>query len=255
GSSRIAHPFQGLLVDALDDCQMYTLTLKGRKYAISQKGFDDPRGENGKTHRRPFPLDVLQTCLLSRMREIAASDLFDDESGGRGRELETQLADISRKLSIASARFDADPENSTWQEKVDEYDRARRVLVKQLAEARAEASSPLPTAWVEAVELMSQDDPERLCAMLRRTVEEIRMLVVKRGQTRLCAAQVFFAGGSKRDYVIRWTRSVSLPHCRKPELVEQDTFASAGLTGKPDLRKPADVKRVAAALGRPRTKN
>ncbi len=212
---RISHPFQWLLTDALDTCGMYTLTLKGRRYIVSAKGFDDPKGG---THRRPFPLDIFQTALLQEMKELKASDLFGDPSGTKIAELEALLSGVERKLAIAVQRFEADPENATWAGKVDEYDRSKRKLARELAEAHTEAETPLPAAWAEAVALMASKDPERLRAALRRVVEDIRVLIVKRSQTRLCAVQVFFASGASRLYVIRWTRSIRLPHCKRDEV-------------------------------------
>lgn len=243
---RVAHPFQGLLSDALDLCPMYTITLKARKYVVSQRGFDNPKGD---TNRRPFPLDVLQSSLLSQMREIPASELFADPSAGRVAELEAKLSDVERKLTLAVSRFEADPDNSTWADRVDQYDRDRRQFAKDLAELRAEATNPLPAAWAEAVSLMNKTDPQRLAAVLRRAIEDIRVLVVKRGQTRLCAAAIYFAGVAVRHYLIRWTRSVVLPHCTKPEVIEVRSFAEAGLANI-DLRNSEHVRKVEKLLGR-----
>lgn len=238
---RVSHPLQGLLVDALDGCGMYTLTLKGRKYVVSQKGFDDPRGDS---HRRPFPLDALQTGLLSKMQELASADLFADPSAGELAAVTSKLAAAERRLRVAVERFEADPENATWAGKVDQYDRERRLLAKELAEVRADAANPLPERWEEAVALMAEREPARLRLALAAVVNEVRVLVVPRGQTRLCAAQVFFAGGAVRSYLIRWTRSVVLPHCRKPEVVRVVSFAEAGLPAGRDLR----VAKSAASL-------
>jgi hypothetical protein len=165
-------------------------------------------------------------------------------------ELEAKLSNVERKLGVAVLRFEADPENSTWADRVDQYDRRKRLLVKELAELRAEATNPLPAAWAEAVALMSKTDPERPAAVLRRAIEDIRVLVVKRGQTRLCAAMICFAGGAVRHYVIRWTRSVVLPHCRKPEVVEVLSFSEAGASGSIDLRKANDAAKVALMLSK-----
>jgi DNA invertase Pin-like site-specific DNA recombinase len=231
-SPRVSHPLQGLLVDALDNCPMYTLTLKGRRYVISQRAYDSPNGDAaGTTHRRQFPLDVLQAELLGRMKELTATELFDDPGGRAVADLEAKLGGVERKLAIAAERFDADPENATWAAKVDEYDREKRLIAKELAETRAAAANPLPAAWSEAVGLMARNDPARLQAVLRRTINEIRVLTIKRVQTRLAAVQVFFAGGGTRAYVIRWTRAVALPHCQRAEVIGCRSLTLGELTG------------------------
>ncbi len=237
----IVHPFSGMLTDALDDCPMYSIKQVGRHYIVSKKGFEDPRGD---THRRTFPLDVLQTALLNRMRELASADLFTDPTASALAEVTAKVTGIERKLKVAVARFEADPENATWASKVDEYDRERRKAMKELGDVRADAANPLPARWEEAVELMSAAEPQRLRQMLAGIVEDVRVLIVKRGQTRLCTCQVYFAGGSVRSYLIRWTRCVSLPRVRKPERIDILSFADAKLSDGIDLRKPDDVQTV-----------
>lgn len=220
--ARIVHAFSGMLTDALDVCPMYTIKSRGRHYIVSQKGYDDPRGD---THRRTFPLDVLQNSLLSRMKELSAADLFADPAAGAVADAVAKVAAIERKLKVAVERFEADPENMTWAAKVDEYDRERREALKELADIRAEVANPLPARWEEAVELMGRAEPERLRQALAGIIEDVRVLIVKRGQTRLCAVQVAFPSGGVRCYLIRWTRCVSLPKCSKPERTEIYSFA------------------------------
>ena len=108
---------------------------------------------------------------------------------------------------------------------------------------------------------MNAEEPERLRQLLVGLIEDVRVLIVKRVQTRLAAVQVFFAGGSERSYLVRWTRCVSLPKCRKPESVIVYSFArrptlSPGmdkleltvLTPAIDLRDREQVNRVERAL-------
>lgn len=244
---RFAHPFQGLLTDALDDCGMYAITQKRRKYVVSMRGYDDPEGD---THRRPFPLSVLTSALLTRMRELRAADLFDDPSGGRVAEVTAKLAAAERRLAVAVERFEADPENTTWAGKVDEYDVARRRLVRELADVQAEAANPLPARWEEAVARMAEDDPARLRIALSGLVDDVRVLVVKRGVCRVAAVQVFFAGGATRSYLIHWKPPVNLPGRKRPEAWSPCTFAEAGIPAV-DLRDrtvAADLDKLLATI-------
>ncbi|WP_439629124.1 hypothetical protein [Gemmata sp.] len=222
---------------------------------MSQKGFEDPRGD---THRRTFPLDVLQAALLKRMRELASADLFTDPTAGLLADATAKVSAIERKLKVAVERFEADPENATWAGKVDEYDRERRAAVRELSHVRAEATNPLPARWEEAVELMGQTEPERLRQSLATLIDDVRVLIVKRGQTRLAAVQVFFKGGSERSFLVRWTRSVSLPRCKKPEVVNVYSFVrhpnvalpngGTGIAPGLDLRNAEDVRQAELAL-------
>ena len=60
----------------------------------------------------------------------------------RGRQhITSRLAAIERKLAVAVARFDADPESETWAAKIDEYDREKREAVKELTDVRAEPAA------------------------------------------------------------------------------------------------------------------
>lgn len=214
--ARYGHPFQGLLRCALDNCGMYTIRRQKRRYVVSINAYEASRGG---FHWRPFPLDTLTAALLSEMRELAAADLFADPSAGRVAELTAALAAAERRLGVAFAKFEADPESTAWQSKVDEYDRERRRLVKEIAAARLEEFDPLPARWADAVAEMARNDPARLRIAIGGLIEEIRVLVVSlgRGKGRACAAQVYFSGGASRLYLIRWTPGVTLRRSRRPE--------------------------------------
>jgi hypothetical protein len=188
-----------------------------------------------------FEVDTTESALLTRMRELASADLFSDPTAAAVAEATAKVGAAERKLKVAVERFEADPENTTWQSKVDQYDRERRAAVKKLADVRAEAANPLPARWEEAVQLMADTEPARLRQALAGIIEDVRVLIVKRLQTRYCAAQVYFVGGAARSYLIRWTRSISLPRCKRPEQQTVWTFAEVGIPVGRDLRNVSDV--------------
>src|SRR5205814_6387939 len=87
----------------------------------------------------------------------------------------------------------------------------KRRLIEQLDEARQKAANPVGEAWEECKTLLEALDnaPDgdearlKLRSVVRRVVDSIWLLVVPRGNDRLCAVQVWFAGGERcRNYVI-----------------------------------------------------
>src|SRR5262249_15404365 len=81
---------------------------------------------------------------------------------------------------------------------------------EDLTKGRQEAAHPLSEsrghAQSLAAALDAAPDPNdarlRLRSSLRRVVDEIWLLVVRRGRHRLCAAQIFFQGGRRRELLI-----------------------------------------------------
>jgi hypothetical protein len=92
------------------------------------------------------------------------------------------------------------------------------------------------------------DDPEdvrlRLRAVLCRLVDKIWVLIVRRGSYRLAAAQVHFAGGKWRDYLIVH-QTAGFRRQGGWEPLSPPTLAGQGAL---DLSKPAHVARLEKAL-------
>src|SRR5262249_33527364 len=147
--------------------KLHVVTCQAHKYLVNAKAIMQ-RGE-----RQAFPLRPFKEALLSQLQELNAADLFRDPGALKVTELEGRLSDLEKRLTVALAKFEADPESPTWSERVSQYDREKRVLVKQLAEARAAAQHPLSASWSEAVQLMAEEEPERLRAALLATIESI----------------------------------------------------------------------------------
>ncbi len=196
-----AFAFSGMLRCALDRCPMHISAKTKVRQVVSQAAAEGRPGSNWRT----FPADVLQQAILSQMRELAAEDLFEDGSGAKVKEIEGKLAAVESRLTVALARFEDDPESPVWADRVSEYDRQKRRLVAELAEAKQEAASPLPAAWETAVAQIEANQSDRLRTALLATVEAIWCLVVVRGWGRFLVAQVHFRGGSRRDYLLHYS--------------------------------------------------
>jgi hypothetical protein len=113
------------------------------------------------------------------------------------------LAEVEKRLAVATAKWDADPESEHWQAQVDKADKEKRALVKELKQAEALAANPQTAVWAEAIEMMKESEPERLRAALLETIDSIHCLFVPRGKRRVAAVQVWFRGeGQQRSYLI-----------------------------------------------------
>jgi DNA invertase Pin-like site-specific DNA recombinase len=230
------NPFAGLLIDAVTGSKLHVCGSRPHSKRLVSADAVQKRAE-----RRTFPLRPLVDGLLSRLRELEAAELFSDLGAGEVAGLESRLAAVEGRLSVATAKWEADPESTHWQAQMDKADREKRALVKDLADARARAACPASAAWAEAVALMGQNEPARLRSALLATVRGVHCVFVRRGASDLAAVQVHFAdGGRVRDYVIVNRRGA-------PPSVRSEPFAAPGPL---DLRRPAHARRLGAALRR-----
>jgi DNA invertase Pin-like site-specific DNA recombinase len=241
-----AFPFSGLLRCARDRCTLRVIRRWGKAYLISTNAV---LGERGST-RCPFPVEPFSKAILSRLVELQATDLFSDPAGDKIAQLCGRLAEVDRRLAVAVERFDADPESPTWANQVTKYDREKRELARELAEARQEAACPASAAWAEAVALMAENEPERLRQALLSTVDEIWCLFVrtKCATARVAAAQCWFKGGAHRDYLVWYDRPQGGAVPKREERCEVRSLADVGKLGDLDLRRAAHVKALEAEL-------
>jgi DNA invertase Pin-like site-specific DNA recombinase len=237
-----SNPFSGLLVDALTGEKLYVASSRGWRYLIPRTAME--RGADW----RSFPLAPLVDGLLKRLEEVKASEVFSDPNGGKVAALAGRLEDVERRLAVATAKWEADPESSHWQAQVDKADKEKRAVVADLADARREAANPATARWAEAVALMHENDPARLRQALLSTVEGMYCVFVARGKTRLAVVQVCFVGGGRRDYLIVHRNATGgAAGERRPETTAVE---SARLTADLDLRLPDHARRLADALER-----
>lgn len=240
--------FAGLWRDALDDCPLHSVRrgARGRgRYVVSASA---AKGLPGASWR-PFPLEVLEDALLERLEELKAAELFTDPGASKLADLEGQLGEVERRLTVALARFEADPESAAWQAQVTRYDRQKRALVQERALAQQEAHNPLSASWSEAVGLMARQEPVRLRAALLTTIDSIGCVVVHNGPYRLCAAQISFVGGASREYLVLYRPAAAPPGARRLEQVAGVIDLAVAVPGQHcDLRRPAAARKLAARL-------
>jgi DNA invertase Pin-like site-specific DNA recombinase len=239
------NPFSGLLFDALDGQKLHVSGTHGAeyKYLVSAAAIQKKKGAQW----RAFPLETFQDGILSQLQELKASDLFSDPGAGKAKEIGDRLREVEKRLTVALAKFEADPESPTWADRVSQYDREKRALVKELAEARLEAAHPLSGSWEEAVALMAENEPVRLRAALLATVERIWCVFVGKGKLRIAAAQVAFKSGARRDYLLVHQGALGGAVGTRPAQRWGDSLAEAGI-GNADLGDCAKAWALAEIL-------
>ncbi|VTT99080.1 site-specific recombinase : Recombinase OS=Nitrobacter hamburgensis (strain X14 / DSM 10229) GN=Nham_0143 PE=4 SV=1: Resolvase: Recombinase [Gemmataceae bacterium] len=231
-----ANPFSGLLTSATDGCPLHVAGSRGHKYLVSAKALQKATGAKWAA----FPLDVFRDVVLSKLEELKAVDLFADPGAEKLVTLTKQLADLERKRAAATDQFEADPESAHWQGLVTKYDRECRAAARELVEERQRAANPLSSSWVEAVELMATQEPERLRAALTTVIDGVWCLLIAIAGKKVAAVQVLFKGGSRREYIILHTPHRGSLATGKPAETLVKTFAEAGLSCG-DLRKPDEA--------------
>ncbi len=248
--SKHVNVFKGLLTQALD----------GEGFALHNQGTaDKPRlvlinnaGIEGRGPYTTFPYIVLETAVLKQLCEVDPRDVLPSDKQARSRAdvLRAKLADA--RSDVAQLKADLKGGYSKALATVlRDQEIAEEEVARELQEELARSVRPAAKAWQELPDLaeliQKADDPEaarlRLRAVLRRLIDDIRVLIVRRASWQLCAAQIFFTGGAHRDYLIAnqpaanrraggwWARS--LP----PDLATDL-----------DLRNPSHGAELAAAL-------
>jgi DNA invertase Pin-like site-specific DNA recombinase len=240
------NPFSGMLYSALDGAKLHVMGTNGAayRYLVSADAVRKAKGSKWRT----FPLKTFVDGVLSQLREVTASSVFQDPGAERVTVLSGRLDEVDKRLNVAKAKFDADPESPTWASMVDRYDREKRALVKELAEARLEAQHPQSATWVEAVQLMGQNEPGRLRAALMETVEGVWCVLVARGTTRICAAQVWFQSGKRRDYLFVHKGGTGGAVGSRPPGRWGDSLVTAVAAEDLDLRRPEAAATLEADL-------
>jgi hypothetical protein len=266
--------FRGLLRNARD----------GGSYSVTTRNDDGRRRQvlvnfaarDGQTSYATFPLATFEAAVLSSLRELDPHEILNGDQGpDESLVLAGELARTEAELADAAANLLTHGFSATLAEHVRALEGRKEDQSRRLDAARQKALHPLSESWGEAKTLLDLLDAEdvrktrehasgtlhqepdqsdvrtRLRSALRRLVESIWVLVVKRGRDRLAAVQVWFfkeGGKARRDYLIyhRCPRGNALH--RTPGHWWSRSFADTALPGDLDLRRQTDAARLAKAL-------
>lgn len=250
------NPFAGLVKNALDG-DSYILNTRPSRH--SPPALVNLLAMQGEATHRQFPFAVFEAAVLSLLREVNPLEIINGDHGpdevlvlsGELARLESKIAELEAELLNGDVAALAKVLRQLEAQKVD--------VAGRLAVAQQKAASPLAASWGECQSLLAAldaaPDPAdarlRLRGVLRRLVEEIRLLVVPRKTNRLAAVQVWFAGkGRCRTYLVLYRRPQSNGVVRKEGGWWARSFADVAAPDGLDLRDPGHARRLEAALAR-----
>jgi DNA invertase Pin-like site-specific DNA recombinase len=151
-----------------------------------------------------FPLAVFERAVLGAILEINPKDVLPEQPSDVDpvAVLQTDLDGLDAELASAAAFMEANGFSPTIGKRIKDLEMEREILAVKLLEAKVHAASPVETAWAEYGSLLdainkapdATDARIRLRAAMRRVVDSILVMVVARGGSRVCLAQINFAG-------------------------------------------------------------
>jgi DNA invertase Pin-like site-specific DNA recombinase len=245
--------FTGLLRNARDGDKFF-YGYRPERRAVPRYLFNEA-GKDGRTRYECFPANIFERAVLDLLREINPQEILNGDSGpDETLILSGQLTQVQNSIDLISAEMDAHGESPTLFRRLREKEDQYRDLAAKLAAAQEKAAHPLSEAWGQcqtlAAAVDSAPDPIdarlRLRSALRRIIESVWLLIVPCGKDRLCAVQVWFAGGKRhRDYLILYqpTRNQFAPGDWWAR-----SLAAVASCGDLDLRRRKDAGELAKTL-------
>jgi DNA invertase Pin-like site-specific DNA recombinase len=209
------------------------------------------QGLSGKVS---FRADVFERCFLAGLAEVRPDDVLQPDgllaavhsAQDRLTAVQTMLATVREVIRQAPSR--------TASARAAELEIEEDALLAEVAAAQRRAATPTREAWDEQPGLVAMLDRAEdrqaarlaLRACLRRTLSEIRMLVVPRGQHRLALVQAWFIDGVRsRMWLVHWRPARANGSHRSPAI---ESYATYPNERDVDLRKPSDVAALEADL-------
>jgi DNA invertase Pin-like site-specific DNA recombinase len=211
----------------------------------------------GRARRHSFPRETFECAVLSALKEIDPREVLGQTSRpDEVMRLSGELAWIEAKIAELEAEL-LNGEVATAVRVLRRLEAQRAERNSQLIEARQAAASPLSEAWGNVKSLLTilehAPDPEdtrlRLRSALRRILASAWVLAIPRGQERLAAVQLYFAGGAQRSYVVLHRPPKGNAAGRNdPGGWMVRSFADVSIPAHLDLRKSAHARTVEAGL-------
>jgi DNA invertase Pin-like site-specific DNA recombinase len=244
----VANVFQGLLKGARDGYSYSVASCQSVKNPYPVLRSTATRFGEGST--ASFPFHVFERAILAKLAELDPREIINGDQPDDTLVLSNELALVEGKMGEIEAEM-LTGDIPALTRVLRTLEEQRRGLAEKLATARREAAHPLSEAWGETSALLKalDDAPDprearlRLRAALRRIVENIWLLVVRRGLARICAVQIWFAGGKQyRNYLIYSRPAHGGGGAKRTEASwEVRSFADVAKSGAFDLRKPKDA--------------
>jgi DNA invertase Pin-like site-specific DNA recombinase len=249
--NNVASLFGGLLWDARTRERMRIAwrTQAPRSRSRQRRVLVPAGGLEGRERAVSFPAPVFEAAVLSLLAEVRPEDIIGQESQGESSALVAELTALEGRIGQVEEEIAGDGGDVPGLARAMRSLEARRQeLLRRLVVARQKEATPLGAAWGEAQTLFqaAQDEQSRLRLrdLLRILVESVWVLVVPRKASKLCAVQINFAEGGRRDYLISYRPAVhgrdSIWECR--------SLAGAVAADDLDLRRRQDAHDLEQAL-------
>jgi len=241
--------FQGIIKDARTGDSVHINSHTAGVRLLIPAGFKR-RGEATPS----FPLEPFDRAILSKLSELDPREVIGDGQEGPDEvaELRAKLTRLDVQIKALVEQFDGDnvPEVA---EKVRHKNAERKTLTEDYERAKANAASPLSSAWGECKGLVEALDTAkdvremrlRLRQAIARIIESVTCLFAGTRSVRLAAVRVQFAGGRHRDYFIEVVQRYK-GHAPNPPRISTAVWGSGG--SEIDLRNRQDAAEVAEEL-------
>lgn len=254
--------FTALVHDATTGHRMIMTNGLGRKNGGPRKRYVRLAATHatGAARGRTIDYGVFEAAILDRLKELKPEEVGGDAKPSDGRKAElvrlnNRLLDLDSRLERAKQRARAAEDFDAFLDLIQSLQDERKQVLAQRAELEKEESGGAAADLRQAhslIDTLASTPPKKLEEVRRRLRQriaqllgDIRVVLVRRGKTALCAAQVYFRGGDLcRNYLIMhrpgnrygegywWVRSL----------------AEAALPGDLDLRQPEHARELEEAL-------
>jgi DNA invertase Pin-like site-specific DNA recombinase len=245
--------FAGLLWDARSG-EAYAAATEESRDGTRRRVLVNRDGREGRGVRRSFPFDTFEHEVLGRLREVNPGEVMNLDKPDETLVLAGRLAGVESSIAALVADLEEHGDSPALFARLRQKEALKKELAEKLAAAKREAMHPLSESWGETHSLIDAIDRARdpadarlrLKAVLRRVVEDIRLLVVPRGRDRLAIVQVWFREDGHRSYSIYYRPGKANASSRTPAPPPEvmDFKAADGL----DLRNRKDAADLERAL-------
>jgi DNA invertase Pin-like site-specific DNA recombinase len=205
--------------------------------------------------------DVFEDAVLSLFAELTSADVLGRlaEQDNSVETLSGQLTTINQKIAQTNRKAAEVDDPDIYLDLLADLAKQKKQTIALLDKARmADASRTADNLGdaVSLIEMLRRAEPEdreelrrKTRAAIKRFVSEIWLLIVVRGDVRLCAVQVFFTdAGRHRDYLVRYKQARANQSVRREGGWSAHSLADIAKLGPCDLRKPTDARKLEALL-------
>jgi DNA invertase Pin-like site-specific DNA recombinase len=252
--SRYVNVFKGLLTHARDGAGMalhnHGQARDGTRLVLMNSA---AVGASGRNRTFTFPYHVFEQAVLGLLREVDPAEVLPRPAEERDRlaVLRSRLANVRQDIGGLQEELKAGFSKAlaaVLREKEAEEERVGQELQEELARS----VRPAEKAWRDLpslVDIVREGGDEarlKLRPVLRRVVEGMHVLIVRRGAWRLCAVQAYFAeGGARRDYLITYRPAGN----GRGEAWRAWSLSEVAGPADLDLRKQAHARQLEKLLG------